>query len=226
MSSDQRREVGNQAYNTSCCLVEVVERTPPSQQSKLVQFLYQLREKTVTDPITSEPLKVDGEVVWTDLPTLGYTWADEINSFCKQLSVRLEDTPDKLQRWENLSAYFARLTASSSNMDFSRTGIWVLQTAFEPEKPLERELAAIRMACFWLIYAADILWANANGRDNNGKDVGCGKRFQGRKWKGFSRDRWSFWEERLLEAQVIYTSGETKELIEDALAQMKRASTE
>ncbi|KAE9401228.1 hypothetical protein BT96DRAFT_613086 [Gymnopus androsaceus JB14] len=86
---------------------------------------------------------------------------------------------------------------------YSRWGIWALQTAFESEKPLERELAAIRLACLWLIYDADRLWENVNGRDNNGKDVGCGKRFQGRKWKGFSRDRWSFWEERLLQAQVI-----------------------
>ena len=101
-----------------------------------------------------------------------------------------------------------------------------LADGLESEKPLERELAAIRLACLWLIYAADRLWENVNGRDNNGKDVGCGKRFQSGKWKGFSRDRWSFWEERLLEAKVIYTSGEAKELIEDALAQMKRASTE
>jgi hypothetical protein len=61
-------------------LLMAAARTPAAKQSKLVAFVHELRSKTVTDPSTSETLKHDNNIVWKDLPTFGYTIADELSS--------------------------------------------------------------------------------------------------------------------------------------------------
>ena len=78
---------GNHCWITACCFLEVAARTAPEQQSKLTALLLSLRSVTLTDPSTNEPWAFeDGEgVIWKDLPTLGYTIADEMGSFGKQL---------------------------------------------------------------------------------------------------------------------------------------------
>jgi hypothetical protein len=61
-------------------LLMAAARTPATKQSKLVAFVHELRSRTVNDPSTGEALKHDNNVVWKDLPTFGYTIADELSS--------------------------------------------------------------------------------------------------------------------------------------------------
>lgn len=88
--------LGNHLYNTACCLLEIAARTPPVQQPKLVTFVYLLQKRTVTDPATSEPLRHDGDLIWTELPTFGYTFADELGSFSEYLPAFLQSVEPML----------------------------------------------------------------------------------------------------------------------------------
>lgn len=74
---------GNHCWITACCFLELAARTAPEQQNKLVELLLLLRSVVVTDSSTNMPLAFeDGEgVIWQDLPTFGYTIADEMGSF-------------------------------------------------------------------------------------------------------------------------------------------------
>jgi hypothetical protein len=61
-------------------LLEIVARTPPTQQSKLVDFMAQLQKKTLTDPATGEQLKSSDLNMWTQLPTFSWALKDGWNT--------------------------------------------------------------------------------------------------------------------------------------------------
>lgn len=75
--------IGNHCWITACCFLELAARAAPDQQSRLVELLLSLRSVVLTDSSTDAPLAFeDGEgVIWQDLPTFGYTIADEMGSF-------------------------------------------------------------------------------------------------------------------------------------------------
>ena len=80
-------------------------------------------------------------------------------------------------------------------------------------------------ACWWLIYAADKLWANVLSRREWEDRGGTGGiNYQKRPWKGYSRKRWAVWEQGLVDAFVSSEKEETKALIRDALLQMERVA--
>ena len=147
-------------------------------------------------------------------------------------------TSEERQRWENRNAFLAQLTAAAQvnytnnwhhPMDFSLFGLWALRTAFENETPAEEVPGdtTVRVACWWYIYAADRLWANVeNGRVFEGK-VGCGwGKYQNKSWTGYNRERWAVWEEGLVATKTTWTDRETKKLLEDTLACIKRVVAE
>ena len=76
-------EIGNHCWMTACSFLEMAARTAPEQQSRLIDLLLSLRSVVLTDPSTNEPWTFeDGAgIVWQDLPTFGYTIADEMGSF-------------------------------------------------------------------------------------------------------------------------------------------------
>lgn len=76
---------GSHCWTTACSFLETASRTAPEQQGKLIAFLLALRNVTLMHPGTNEPWAFeDGEgAVWQDLPTFGYTIADEMGSFGK-----------------------------------------------------------------------------------------------------------------------------------------------
>lgn len=78
-------EIGNHCWMTACSFLEMAARTAPEQQSRLIDLLLSLRSVVLTDPSTNEPWTFeDGAgIVWQDLPTFGYTIADEMGSFGK-----------------------------------------------------------------------------------------------------------------------------------------------
>jgi hypothetical protein len=61
-------------------VIAAAARTAPERQSKLVDYVHKLRNKTIIDPATGKAYETDGEVLWKDLPTFGYTVADELHS--------------------------------------------------------------------------------------------------------------------------------------------------
>jgi hypothetical protein len=67
-------------------IIAAAARTAPERQSKLVAYVHELRSKTVVDPKTGKAYEHDGQALWKDLPTFGYTVADELHSIPGKLS--------------------------------------------------------------------------------------------------------------------------------------------
>jgi hypothetical protein len=61
--------------------LEVIAHTAPEAQARLVEFVHCLRATSVVREETGRLVEHGGQVVWRDLPTFGYTIADELGSF-------------------------------------------------------------------------------------------------------------------------------------------------
>ncbi|KAK2594737.1 hypothetical protein QQS21_007535 [Conoideocrella luteorostrata] len=173
--------IGPHAWHTFCALIEVAKRTDPERQTKLIDFAINLQKIKVFNPATGEQLTSDGQLLWTEMPALGYTAADDWN----EVDVTATNTPPEVcRRYENFiallaqisSAYAANYTESTiDEMEFSFWSLRAFKEAFEctDNKPVTD--SAVRVACSWLIYASDRLWANiGHGRvfDQRGDDPG------------------------------------------------------
>lgn len=73
-------------WHTFCSLIEVAKRTDHEKQAKLVEFVVSLQKVKVVNPTTGEQLKSGGQLLWTEMPTLGYTAADDWNEIGKYFS--------------------------------------------------------------------------------------------------------------------------------------------
>ncbi|OSS55050.1 hypothetical protein B5807_01484 [Epicoccum nigrum] len=204
-------EIGNHCWMTACSFLEIAARTAPEEQSRLIDLLLSLRSVVLTDPSTNEPWTFeDGAgIVWQDLPTFGYTFADEISCFDGQEQTY---TQEESQKWENLTAFLAQVdsNASASDSVLESSASWALTAftwAFEgggnSGEPSE---LAVRLACIWLVYDADKLWSKAT-------DAGA---------ESNTIERWNNWRQSLQGAQTRFTNGTTPMLIAHALAQMQR----
>ncbi|KAF2135286.1 uncharacterized protein K452DRAFT_207583, partial [Aplosporella prunicola CBS 121167] len=68
------------------------------------------------------------------------------------------NTPAEDTRWENMTKFFAQLTAVSKHADFSLWAWFALRDAFGPWKNTTSPTdAAVRAACLWYIYAGKSL---------------------------------------------------------------------
>lgn len=65
--------IGLPDYNVSLAVMELAQRLEPSQHTKLVEFTSHLQKQVAVDPSTNEPLRVQGDTLWTDMPSFGYT---------------------------------------------------------------------------------------------------------------------------------------------------------
>ncbi|KAJ4380016.1 hypothetical protein N0V86_004323 [Didymella sp. IMI 355093] len=204
-------EIGNHCWVTACCFLELAARTAPEQQSRLVELLLSLRSVVLTDSSTDAPLAFeDGEgIVWQDLPTFGYTIADEMGSFDGQEQAY---TQDEAQRWENLTAFLAQVDANTSDspspLDFSQSWAltafaWAFEGSGSAGEPSE---LAVRLACIWLVYDADKLWFKTS--DSQAEQN--------------SLERWEHWRQGLVECQSRFGNGTTPQLIAHALGIMQR----
>jgi hypothetical protein len=87
-TASQDDEDSNHVYDTACSVLEVASRTVPEKQEKLVEFVNELQQRVVKDSRTKEPRRIQGEdLLWTELPTFGYTFGDELQSKGKLLSL-------------------------------------------------------------------------------------------------------------------------------------------
>lgn len=71
---------GNPDYRVSLSVMELAQRFEPGQHGQLIEFMLEFQKETVLDPISGEPLKTQGDVLWTDLPSFGYT---ELETWCE-----------------------------------------------------------------------------------------------------------------------------------------------
>ncbi|KAJ4340460.1 hypothetical protein N0V87_002444 [Didymella glomerata] len=205
-------EIGNHCWVTACCFLELAARTAPEHQSRLIELLLALRSVVLTDSSTDAPLAFeDGEgVIWQDLPTFGYTIADEMGSFDGQ---EQDYTQEEARKWENLTAFLAQIDANTSDspspLDFSQSWAltaftWALEGDGSAGGPSE---LAVRLACIWIVYDADKLWSKI--LDSQAEQS--------------TLERWNHWRQGLLECQSHFGSGTTPKLIAHALDNMQRA---
>lgn len=143
-------------------------------------------------------------------------------------------TPEEKQRWENRNAFLAQLTAAApvdyssekfGPLDFSLYALLAFIVAFEKKTPADVPIdTAVRTACWWYIYAADKLYANAqHDRAFRGQTGQGGDKYQEKSWTGYNRERWIIWEEGLQAAYATCTNEETRKLVSDALKHLKQA---
>ncbi|KAJ9403757.1 hypothetical protein DTO045G8_8491 [Paecilomyces variotii] len=232
-------------YNVALALMELSQRLEPAKHGKLVEFISKLQTQTATDPLTGEPQKIQGDALWTDLPSFGYTeletWYEFGGEYKDPLDPKMD--PEEQSRWANLNAFLAQLSQATDvhypspdekvlyhPLDKSLRGLWTLQKALENgDHPPETLIGtvALRATCLWFIHAADRLWANVkNGRtypEASGAGHASGK-YAPRGWKGFEKERWDIWVQGLQDAKAASTDDEEKTLIEDALAHIKSAT--
>ncbi len=122
-----------------------------------------------------------------------------------------EDTEraPKRERWVNLNAFVARLTAARV-YDFELYAIWQLRDALEePVEESGEEVtdssfdAKIPAAVQWIFYCGELIYTSKREYEH-GPRVGDPAR-GGELWKGdkrgFCEERWGFWKNRFAELQ-------------------------
>ncbi|KAE8386312.1 hypothetical protein BDV23DRAFT_175564 [Aspergillus alliaceus] len=237
--------VGTIDYNVSLALLELAQRLGPAKHGKLVEFVSLLQKEIVINPSTGEPLQTQGDVLFADLPSLGYTELTTWYEFGGDYRGNPSDPktkPKERERWVKLNAFIAQLSQAADIryppsgetfdmhcMDKSLHAIWTMQFALEHEMHTPEALvdtAAMEAACVWFIYAADRLWANVQHSRMYDVSAGAGSnRFKERGWNGYTRERWELWHECLQDAKGACTDERMGNLLEDALAHMRRAAS-
>ncbi|TGO13654.1 hypothetical protein BTUL_0065g00100 [Botrytis tulipae] len=215
-------------YDTWCALFVLVARTSPDQQSRLIEFILGLQKIEVVDRDTSQSknLKYYDMELWRQLPGFGWEAREifNIEAYSSTLTDREKTS------YENKNAFLAQLLATSKvsigvnefePLDFSLFALWVFRDAFENEEGKSKDLV-IRVACWWLVFAAEKLRLNVvNEKIMPGRTGAGGDLYEKKGWIGYSRERWDIWREGLRN-----TDGdrETRKLIGDALACMELAT--
>ncbi|EAU32211.1 conserved hypothetical protein [Aspergillus terreus NIH2624] len=234
--------IGLPDYNISLAVLELAQRLEPSKHTTLVEFITRLQKQIAVDPSTNEPLRVQGDTLWTDMPSFGYTELETWYEFGGDYKDPCNATMDSGQRdrWVNLNAFLAQLTQAAdicypppteevrfSPLDKSLRAIWTIAMALENEGPLTSlgDTAAMEAACQWFIYAAERLWANVlnNRTYPEAAGAGPGKRYAEEGWSGYTRQRWAIWEDALKGARTSCENDRMGKLIDDALGGLRRA---
>ncbi|RHZ68722.1 hypothetical protein CDV55_105436 [Aspergillus turcosus] len=232
--------IGLPDYNISLAVMELAQRLEPSKHIKLVEFVSHLQKQVAIDPSTNEPLRVQGDTLWTDMPSFGYTELETWYEFGGDYKDPCDSTLDSEQRsrWANLNAFLAQLTQAAdihypppgeaarfSPLDKSLRAIWTMAMALENERSPASlgDTAAMEAACRWFIYAAERLWANVlNNRSYpEAAGAGPGKGYTEKGLTGYTRERWGIWEDALKEARAACENEQMQKLIDDALASLR-----
>lgn len=201
-------------------VIVAAARTAPKRQSKLINYVHELRSKSVTDVSTGEPIVHDGAALWVDLPTFERTVDEELHSipgkhtahngmWCDSLLTCTAPryTPEKLDQWDNIIAFLAQLDASTTDpkLDFFNT--WPLKyisLALVDPNPKFDYGNVLRMACNWFVYDAEKLWRKVTDD------------------KDFSLTTWQQWKRALEEKKSTVEDKKTKNIIHAALSEMER----
>jgi hypothetical protein len=86
------------------------------------------------------------------------------------------------------------------------------------QKADEVDKTSLEAAAAWFAYAAPTLWAlSGEGKEFQGKIAKQGQACKGKEWRGFNKERWEFWEEKLR------SCGDEVELVAKAREAVKSA---
>lgn len=169
----------------------------PEHQDKLVDIVVCFSKLPDEKADQGEPLRIDDEKVWKDLPYLDFLFRYELNG--------------PMVRWDqvwisyvtNMNRFMALLMATQEPVfDYSIFALWALREALEGvPKSLERDLdppgAHIPAAAVWI----EILGVEIHDWDEEWESGPCiGARGKGGPlWKGkhgFCKERWELWRRR------------------------------
>lgn len=215
---------------TAYTLSEIAQQTPPEKQSKLVAFVHELQKVQILDEKTGKqniyPEDQTGELLWSELPTFGVTWADEWQS----LTPTSLNTPAQRMRVENFNIFIAKLCASreaifddllsyADSAFGGAFGPWFHHSSqiglgrWDRYRPSDHQ-DTVRVACLWFVYAADRVWDKVQMIEDG-------------TWKWRTRDEcawckseWNRWKTGLVESRVRLRNVSTRELIAEALEAM------
>ncbi|KAI6897194.1 hypothetical protein D0869_13368 [Hortaea werneckii] len=208
------------------CLIACAAATPHESssegQQKLVDLVLGLQHRPVLEK-DGEVCYVREGVVWRDLPVFGWQMREAWNAAASDSSEE-----ESKQHWININAWTARLVSAAhareaDKPDLSLYCIWTLRMALETEEqPSNVSLSA---AAVWLIYAAPTIWEFCMQRKTfDGKVAKPGPRSNDQEWRGFTRERWQTWMQRLvseLDGQI--SDGVTKQMVVQARRAMSDA---
>lgn len=150
-------------------------------------------------------------------------------------------SPEAKRRWENLVAFTAQLTQAAPEeppypknpTHWAHIALWSMHTAFEGDIRQQGELVrstALRVACLWVIFAADAVWACLeketlveSENDGFGYMGKPGSQFKDKIWKGFERERFDVWVGGMERAQQAgeVPDGGTMDMINEALKRQR-----
>ncbi|KAK4038596.1 hypothetical protein C8A01DRAFT_47797 [Parachaetomium inaequale] len=197
-------DVDNLLWDAFETLFDVVGRTPPERQGRLLEFLTQLQQTKAKDAEGKVLKQGDGDgEVWADLPTFGWVAREKWNFDETDPSA----TPQQRAQWENWTAFLAQLTAQWADdarpggADFSMFALWALRAALEADGGAASQ-TAVRLAALWVCYAGAHL--RKLSADGHALPARCGVpdgKYDGHDWWGFNEDRWRAWGEELMAAQ-------------------------
>jgi hypothetical protein len=107
--------------------------------------------------------------------------------------------------------------------DYSLFSIWTIRTALEDQdQPSDVSIAA---AAVWLMYASPAIWDfSQQSKSFDGKVAAPGALFKDQNWTGFSQARWDTWTQKLSNLKAATPTGNSVDLIEQALDAMSSAS--
>ncbi|KXX73226.1 hypothetical protein MMYC01_210222 [Madurella mycetomatis] len=207
--------IGDYLWDAFNEIFAVVGRTPPERQTRLVQFLGQLKDRTVVDT-QGQPLSYEGGVVWRDLPSFGWIARDLWNFDALDASA----TPVEQSTWVNWTAFLAQLTGRGT-CDYSLYALWSLRTAFEETHPDgANTVLAVKLAALWMLHAGEKLWEmSAKGITLDARLGVSTDKYADRGWRGFNEERWKVWKggfKAALESTVV-----TDSTVQDALKVME-----
>ncbi|KAF2994472.1 hypothetical protein E8E13_000512 [Curvularia kusanoi] len=212
-------------------IVELAARTPYQDgtiRRRLVGVVHELQKATLKDPqsATGEPLHFHDDqesIIWKDLPEFWLACAEERSGFGEQFRALMVSRPltltepvpwdptnttREMERWKNLSAFWAEQSSSSST-DHSKFALDAFHEAFEPVEESaqtgDRDFL-LQTACIWMINGAKWMWPHCYR--------GLG---------GWNVEKWDHWKRCLEDRQQTSSSDETMALVEEALAIMSKA---
>ncbi|KAI7286984.1 hypothetical protein KC345_g845 [Hortaea werneckii] len=207
------------------CLVACAAATPHESagQQKLVDLVLRVQQRPALEKKGGEVCYVQEGIVWRDLPIFGWHMREAWNAAATDSSEE-----ESKRRWVNVNAWTARLVSAArareaDKPDLSLYCIWTLRMALETEG--QPSNVALSAAAVWFICAASTIWEFCvQSKSFDGKVAKPGPRSKDQEWRGFTKERWQTWMQRLtseLEGQI--SDGVTKQMVDQALQAMRDA---
>lgn len=208
-------DIEGQLWEAWGAAIKFAASTADDQQDGITQVFKEARQLGAIKNQDEQACKVQGGIVWTDLPVFGASLREAWNP-----------DPSDVAGWRNKNAFAARLTNveyKESPLDFGLYGIWSNRSALESQAAAKADWSSlqpvdIEASCMWFVYAAQTLIRFCNDNKSfDGKIAKAGDGYQDKNWNGFSVERWALWKENLQALQDSGAQSSSSDLIKAAL---------